>query len=43
MISLIKQPEKIDYLRSNLPKPRSPKDLGKEINCVYERLTGNIT
>ena len=42
MISLIKKPEKIDYLRSNLPKPRSPQDLAKEINDVYERLVGNI-
>ena len=43
IISLINKPEKIDYLRSNLPKPRSPKDLAKEINDVYERLLGNIT
>ena len=42
MISLIKKPEKIDFLRSNLPQPRSPKDLAKEINHVYERLLGNI-
>lgn len=42
MISLIKKPETIDYLRSNLPKPRSPKDLAKEINHVYKRLQGNI-
>ena len=43
MISLIKKPEKIDYLRSNIPKPRSPKDLAKEMNIIYERLLGNNT
>ena len=41
MISLIKEPQKIDYLRSNLPNPRSPKDLGKEVYTVYKRLIGN--
>ena len=38
MISLIKEPQKINYLRSNLPIPRSPKDLGEEVRKVYEKL-----
>ena len=40
MISLIKEPQKIDYLRSNLPSPRSPNDLGEEITHIYEKLIG---
>ena len=43
MISLIKEPQKIDYLRSNLPNPRSPKDLGKEVLNVYKKLLKNNT
>ena len=38
IISLIKEPSKIDYLRSNLPIPRSPKDLVSELKKVYEDL-----
>ena len=38
MISVIKKPQKIDYLRSNLPNPRSPKDLAKDLNIVYNKL-----
>ena len=38
IISLIKEPSKIDYLRSNLPSPRSPKDLAMELKKVYNKL-----
>tara|TARA_S200000501_G_scaffold362556_1_gene392186 strand:+ start:813 stop:2108 length:1296 start_codon:yes stop_codon:yes gene_type:complete len=38
IISVIKEPKKIDYLRSNLPLPRSPRDLAKELKRVYEGL-----
>ncbi len=36
IVSLINEPSKISYLRSNLPNPRSPKDLALELKKVYE-------
>ena len=38
IISLIEEPTKIDYLRSNLPLPRSPKDFAIELKKVYDKL-----
>ena len=37
IINLINEPSKINYLRSNIPKPRSPQDLGIELRKVYEK------
>ena len=37
IINLINEPSKINYLRSNIPKPRSPQDLGLELRKVYEK------
>ena len=38
IISVINEPNKIDYLRSNLPLPRSPEDLAAELKKVYDKL-----
>ena len=38
IISLIKEPTKIYYLRSNLPLPRSPKNLAPELKKFYDKL-----
>ncbi len=38
IISVINEPNKIEYLKSNIPKPRSPKDLVLELKEVYEKL-----
>ena len=36
--SVINDPSKINFLRSNLPLPRSPKDLANELTEVYNKL-----
>ena len=38
IIKVINEPNKINYLRSNIPTPRSPKDLALELKKVYEKL-----
>ncbi len=38
MLTVINEPKKIDFLRSNIPVPRSPKDLAIELNKVYSQL-----
>ena len=38
IVSVINEPTKIDYLRSNITTPRSPKDLARELKKVYDKL-----
>ena len=38
IIDVINEPAKIDFLRSNLPLPRSPQNLAMELKQVYDQL-----